>query len=307
MLQCPLCNYTNICKYATATDVEYFTTSGQFDFYECRNCEVLFIHPVPLKELAVIYPANYYSFTSKSKSIPFRIKNFIDTHFYKKILKKIPSKTLRVLDVGGGSGTLLDSIKNADKRVTHTQVVDIDAGAMALAEKKGHHYYCGTIENFEDPIPYDVILMLNLIEHVGDPTQVLTRAAGLLSVNGVIIIKTPNYKSLDSRIFKKTYWGGLHCPRHWILFTKNSFSNLAYECNLGVDQFTYTQGAPFWSFSILHWMNEHKWIRASKSNPLIYHPLFPILGVGFAVFDFLRKPFAPLSQMFFVLSKNQSQ
>lgn len=303
MPQCPLCNAVSPNKYATATDVEYFTSNNVFDYYECIHCEIVFIFPMPVNELSIIYPDNYYSFTAMNKSISFRIKDLIDTIFYRKILKQIPGNKLKALDIGGGTGTLLDSLIKADKRIDHTQVVDIDTKAKLIAESKGHHYYNGTIESFPGNETYDVILMLNLIEHVADPKEVIKKASSLLSNNGVIIIKTPNYKSLDASLFKKTYWGGLHCPRHWILFTKKSFQKLSNDCGLETWHFSFTQGAPFWSFSMLHWLHKKKLIKADKEHPIIYHPLFALISIIMAAFDFIRKPFAPLSQMFFVITK----
>ena len=303
MPQCPLCNAASPAKYATATDVEYFTTSKKFDYYECSVCDILFIDPMPVNELNSIYPSNYYSFTAMNRSISFRLKDLIDTIFYRKILKQVPGNDLKALDIGGGTGTLLDSLIKADKRITHTQVVDIDPKARPIVEAKGYHYYCGTIERFSGNVAYDVILMLNLIEHVANPKAVIEKAVSLLSNTGVIIIKTPNYKSLDAVLFKKTYWGGLHCPRHWILFTKKSFENLSSNCGLEVQHFSYTQGAPFWSFSILHWLHKKKLIKADKDHPVIYHPLFSVISIAAAAFDFIRKPFAALSQMFFVITK----
>lgn len=303
MPQCPLCSIVISNKYTSATDVEYFTSTKIFDFFECSQCEILFIHPMPVNELHSLYPANYYSFTAVNKSISFKIKDFIDSIFYRKMLKKLPGKTLRALDIGGGTGTLLDSLIKADSRIYFTQVVDIDAKAKQTAELKGHHYFCGTIESFNDTGSYDVILILNLVEHVANPGEVLSKAAALLSPQGIIIVKTPNYKSLDAALFKTTYWGGLHCPRHWIIFNKNSFQKLADECNLASRYFSYTQGAPFWSFSILHWLHKRKLIKADKEHPIIYHPLFFVISMFAAAVDFIRKPFAPLSQMFFVLTK----
>jgi 2-polyprenyl-3-methyl-5-hydroxy-6-metoxy-1,4-benzoquinol methylase len=306
MPQCPLCHTDCNNHFATATDVEYFTTTANFDFLNCKHCDIIFIHPMPVQELAAIYPANYYSFTEKNSSLAFKIKDWLDSRFYRKILQQLPGTGLKALDIGGGTGTLLDSLQKADKRVTHTQVVDIDPKAKTIAEANGHQYYCGTIESFESQQQYDVILMLNLVEHVANPKAVLAKAASLLSPNGRIIIKTPNFKSLDASLFRQSYWGGLHCPRHWVLFTKKSFSQMATACSLQVQHFTYTQGAPFWSFSLLHWLHRRRWIRADRDRPIIYHPLFGLISLAAATFDFLRKPFAPLSQMFFVLGKKES-
>ncbi|HMO60968.1 MAG TPA: class I SAM-dependent methyltransferase [Ferruginibacter sp.] len=305
MPHCPLCNIETNRHFASATDVEYFTTTAHFDFYNCPHCDIVFIHPMPVQELAVIYPANYYSFTEKNSSLAFKIKDWLDSRFYRKILQQLPGTELKALDIGGGTGTLLDSLQKADKRLTHTQVVDIDSKAKTVAEAKGHQYYCGTIESFNTDGQYDVVLMLNLIEHVANPKAVLAKAAALLSPRGSIIIKTPNYNSLDARLFRRSYWGGLHCPRHWVLFTKHSFEKMADACGLQVQHFAYTQGAPFWAFSLLHWLHRRKWIKAGKDRPIIYHPLFGFISLIAAAFDFIRKPFAPLSQMFFVLGKKQ--
>ena len=77
MPQCPLCKVDITGKYASASDVEYFSSTKTYDFFECGNCKVLFIYPVPVDELSSIYPANYYSFTKMNKSISFKIKDFI--------------------------------------------------------------------------------------------------------------------------------------------------------------------------------------------------------------------------------------
>jgi SAM-dependent methyltransferase len=305
MPQCPICNINSEVKYCTASDVEYFTSQQSFNFFECITCDILFIDPMPVNQLASIYPPNYYSFTSKQSSLAFKIKDWLDTIFYKKILKKLPGSSLSVLDIGGGTGTLLDTIKKADHRIRNTQVVDIDDKAKLIAESNGHKYYCGTIESFKGQHSFDVILMLNLVEHVSDPKEVLHKAGTLLSPGVVIIIKTPNFKSWDAKLFKNTYWGGLHCPRHWVLFSKKSFISIANTANLKIKYFSYTQGAPFWAFSILHWMHGHRWIKADKKYPIIYHPFFTIISLCAAVVDFIRKPFAPLSQMFFVLEKKK--
>jgi SAM-dependent methyltransferase len=306
MSLCPLCGNFTGKLFTTATDIEYFTTNAQFRFFECTNCSILFIHPVPMDQLKLIYPKNYYSYTAINNSLLFNVKNYVDSLYYKKIIKLVPGDSIRVLDIGGGTGTLLTAVKKSDSRINFTQIVDIDLEAQVIAQENGHKYFNGTIESFEDKSPYDVILMINLIEHVAQPDIILKKAASLLTPTGIIIIKTPNYKSLDARLFQKSYWGGLHCPRHWVLFTKKSITNLANNSGLFVNKFSYTQGAPFWSFSILHWLHKRKLIKANADKPLIFHQLFNFLSIIFATIDFVRKPFSPLSQMFIILKKSNA-
>jgi hypothetical protein len=208
------------------------------------------------------------------------------------------------LDVGGGTGWLASIVKNIDPRITETQIVDIDGKAGQIAEKAGHLYFKGTLEEFQTAEKYDLILMLNLIEHVRYPFSVLAKAGSLLSDNGVILIKTPNTVSLDSRIFKKSYWGGLHCPRHWVIFSEKSFRMLVDQTNLIIDKLKYTQGGPFWAFSIIIWLYRKGLVKVSAQRPVIFHPLFSLIGGITAAFDYGRSYFSKTSQMFIILKSS---
>lgn len=202
--------------------------------------------------------------------------------------------------MGGGNGRLCDIIIKADNRVVHTQIVDIDESAEKTALQKGHRYFCGLVEDFNSTHKYDVILILNLVEHVADPKAVLQKATQLLSPGGIIILQTPNFKSLDARLFKNSNWGGYHCPRHWVIFNKKVFYRLPESADWS-HNISDTQGAAFWTVSILHKMQQLKIIKAGASRPLVYHPAFGMISMITALFDFIRKPFAPLLQMQIVL------
>ncbi|MGC4103011.1 class I SAM-dependent methyltransferase [Ferruginibacter sp.] len=271
---CHNCGSINTALYATASDIEYFTTADPFDYYQCHHCNVLFIHPLPDNELQLIYPANYYSFTNSKGSISFKIKNYLDKLFFKKIFKDINGNNLAILDAGGGTGWLVDSIKTFEPRIGFTQIVDIDQNAAVAARAKGHDYFLGRLEDYNSEKKFHIILLLNFIEHVANPAAIMNKVQSLLHDNGVIIIKTPNYQSLDARIFKNKSWGGYHCPRHWVLFNKASAVQLFRESGLTVKSFSYTQGAPFWTVSILNYLYQKKWIRASTARPLILSSSF---------------------------------
>ncbi len=300
---CLACGSTAADLWTTATDAEYKTTNEQFSFYRCNSCGILFIDPVPRERLAEIYPPNYYSFVTQKDSFVNTIKGWLDGRLFRKILRTIPGDSLNALDVGGGSGWELSIVKKYDPRVKLTQVVDFDPVAAELAKQNGHEYFCGRIEDFQTQEKFDFVLMLNLIEHVENPFEILRKIASILTQNGRILIKTPNYDALDEKIFRYANWGGYHCPRHWVIFTKESFVETASRAGLTVKQFSYTQGAPFWASSMLFWMERHGWVTITKERPVMYHPLFPFIGIFFAIFDFARKPFAKTSQMFVVLEK----
>ncbi len=232
-----------------------------------------------------------------------RLKEWMDRRFFRRILQQIQGPGINILDVGGGTGWMLDSLKQTDKRIQFTQVVDIDENARSIAEENNHAYFEGTIESFQTEKRFHLILLLNLVEHVSDPLAVLNKAGSLLQPGGIIVIKTPNNNSLDARLFKKTYWGGLHCPRHWIIFSEKSFRLLVQSTSLTIQKLKYTQGAPFWAFSIIALLHRKKLVHVSAQTPIIFHWLFAPLSALFAIFDFLRSSFSKTSQMFIILGK----
>jgi len=300
---CPLCGKSSTSFWATARDIEYFTPTGTFDFRRCEACDVLFITPMPRDALQTIYPKNYYSFVGQKPSLVQRIKQALDRHAFRAVSAKIPGQDLAALDVGGGSGWLLDQLRLVDNRFTYTCVVDIDARAGTLAEAAGHGFALGSIESFSANRPFDLIFMLNLIEHVADPGSVLCKAADMLSPDGRLFLKTPNFDALDARLFRHRSWGGLHTPRHFVLFTRESLVELCRRSGLEVVSFNYTQGAPFWSVSTLDFLRRMGLVKVDAEHPAITHPLIPFLQAMFAAFDFIRRPFAKLSQMELVLRK----
>lgn len=300
---CLMCGKEDLSEWAKARDVEYFTSMEEYTYYQCFSCKSLSIHPIPEAFLSVIYPTNYYSYNDQgSKTLAEKIKGILDRRLFKKILTSISNKSISVLDVGGGSGWLLDEIKVVDNRVSFTQVVDIDPKAEQIALQKGHKFFLGKIEDFSPEEKFDVVLILNLIEHVKDPLLLLEKIRGMLKKDGKILVKTPNWESLDSFIFRKTYWNGLHAPRHWVLFNEESFKKLVARANLKIIKFKYTQGAPFWSGSVLYNFYKKGLIKLDQKKPMIYHPLFKYLILFFAAFDFIRLPFSKTSQMFIILS-----
>lgn len=301
MTRCLACGSTALRLWATVSDAEYHSVPDQFAYWQCAGCGCLSIDPCPADRLAQIYPPSYYSFSRHDASAIERIKLVLDRRVLRSVLRRCPGDNLAVLDVGGGTGWMLDEARRADSRVRDTVVVDIDAAARAPAEAAGHRFFTGPIEQYAGHEKFDVVLLLNLIEHVQDPGAVLRLMGQRLKPGGCILLKTPNYDSLDARLFRATYWGGLHCPRHWVLFTPDALRRIAAHAGLEVRRLSLTQGAPFWTWSILDAMRRAGWARFGVHRPMHRHPLVPLLFGLFGAIDLLRRPFMQTSQMFVVL------
>lgn len=302
---CPACESVDSIPYGRYRDEEYSTSRDTFDYWHCVGCESVFLHPLPLTRLGEIYPSNYYSFQAGARGPVLRMKEWLDSQYLQQILRRLPGNELSVLDVGGGAGRLLSLVRSLDDRVRFTQVVDLDSAAGEAARAAGHAYECGRVEEFASDRKFHLALMLNLIEHVEAPRAVLQNVASLLAPGGLIVIKTPNVDALDARIFRTTYWAGLHVPRHWTLFTRDSFEGMLPSTGLEVRRFDYTQGAAFWAASVLAAWSRRGWASISRDRPVVYHPLFGPLGACFAVVDLMRASWARTSQMRIVLGHSR--
>jgi 2-polyprenyl-3-methyl-5-hydroxy-6-metoxy-1,4-benzoquinol methylase len=301
-VNCPVCGRSVSIEWARARDVEYQSVHESFEYRRCVDCNSVYLVDPPVDRLGVIYPAGYYSFAGDSGGgLAQTVKSALDQRWFARALRAVKGAELSVLDIGGGVGHQLETVRRADRRVRRTTIVDLDANAASRARSAGHEFVQATIESADVKGSFDVILMLNIIEHVADPLAVLQRVHKLLAPGGVALVKTPNVDSWDARLFRDRNWGGLHCPRHFVLFNAVSFMVLATKAKLLPSLPKYTQGAPFWAVSVLASLEQRGWVSISPERPMWRHPLYGPLSVGFAAFDFARQPFARLSQMTFTL------
>ena len=299
--KCLACQSTAVEFWAEARDVEYHAVAESFAYVRCTACDTLSIAKPPIDRLGEIYPDTYYSFGDQGGSLIGWIKEALDRRQFKSLFAPVKGERLAALDVGGGAGWLLTLAKSVERRLTETVVVDLDPAAEALAQRAGHGFHLGPVETYDTATRFDVIFMLNLIEHVSDPVVVLAKMRNLLKPGGTIFIKTPNHDSLDARLFRNRSWGGLHAPRHWVIFTPESFRAAAGRAGLSVENLSLTQGAPFWAVSVLEGLSRIGLARIDRQRPMVRHPLFGPLTALFAVFDFVRLPFSRTSQMFATL------
>jgi hypothetical protein len=151
-----------------------------------------------------------------------------------------------------------------------------------------------------------VILALNILEHVENPSQFLDTIQSNLSSDGVAVIQTPNYKALDFKIFRRTYWGGFHTPRHFYLFNHESLVKLIESSGLKVESQKFIPAGPFWAFSIISWFRTK--FRMKSFGPLYKSSFFIPLVLCLSAFDFSRSFIkVKTSQQWLVVSKEKME
>jgi len=105
----------------------------------------------------------------------------------------------KVLDLPCGDGTLTAMFAEH-----FPEVVGVDASSAHLAEAKKRvpkgRFFESLIEEFQTNERFDSIFMLNILEHVIDPSMTLCKAASLLRDDGVLIAHVPNALAINRRI-----------------------------------------------------------------------------------------------------------
>ena len=303
--RCHVCGRPLDRLWATATDTEYVTTTERFSYFHCPSCDCLSIDPLPAERLSEIYPPNYYSFasgrdaqTSRSGHPVTRIKAALDARVFRGVLDLVAADAPRILDVGGGTGELAAGLLDSAPQGARGTVVDFDADSIEAARARGLSGFVGPFEEYETDERFDIVLMLNLIEHVADPAAMLEKARGLLAPGGIVWLQTPNFRSLDSRIFRRLNWAGLHCPRHWVIFSRDGLERILVRSRLEPLSLRYTQGGAFWAGSVLGLRRAVRGLEEGRPlKPIVQIPGFlPLAGAG-AGFDLLTRRLRPTSQV----------
>ena len=136
---------------------------------------------------------------------PIRIKyikkNIIDNFQLEN--KSKPLSGINILDVGCGGGLLSEPMSRLGANVTGIDASDKNIKIAKLHSKKSKlkiNYYCSSPEKLRIKKKFDVILNMEIVEHVEDVDFFLKSCSKLLKKNGLMFVATIN-KTLKSYIF----------------------------------------------------------------------------------------------------------
>jgi len=136
---------------------------------------------------------------------PVRLRYIKDTIIKKFGTKseKFPLKGIRILDIGCGGGLLSEPLSRLGAAVTgiDASYKNIEIAKMHLKKSKLNiDYYCSSPEKFIDKEKFDVVLNMEIVEHVDNVDFFLLKSSELLKKNGLMFIATLN-KTLKSYVF----------------------------------------------------------------------------------------------------------
>ncbi len=252
-VRCCVCETENAEKIGAGRDFEYRTSADVFAAVRCNSCGLVYLNPRPdVSEFETIYPENYHAFdfSEKDFGLVYKIRSRLEANRVLSWCAGLPDDA-KILDVGCGDGFHLNLLRKYGKKDWQLEGIDLDERAARMAKKSGLKVHTGSVEELNLPEnSFDLAFMIQTIEHVEKPDAVLSAVKKLLKPRGKLVIVTDNTDSIDFGLFKKSYWGGYHFPRHWNLFNRKSLTKLAEKTGFKVADLT-TQVSPVnWVYSI---------------------------------------------------------
>lgn len=203
---------------------------------ECPSCHLWYVNPRPEgAALARLYDQQYYSTgdAQSTKETQWSLCSRGEQAMFRQALARIAETRPggRLLDVGAGYGFFLGLARQRGYQVAGVEVASVPAAhardQLGLDVRQGRLEEAGFADG-----EFDVVTMLNVIEHLEDPLAALREANRVLAPGGVVALITPNLNFgpallLSHRLRHRPYLDGLFdVPFHLYFFSPKTLHDV---------------------------------------------------------------------------------
>ena len=207
---CPLCGSSdNKLLYDVSNPVVHAERGLPGMVKKCNNCNLQF---KTFKQSPVHVYNEEYAVAFKE------LKEYSGSHtvdFFKQILLKvtpeIKSKNEKptLLDIGSGIGIMLETAASAGFEPVGVELSD---SLAEVARSKGFNVINTDISEATINQQFDVVSMMDIIEHLENPKKILQSIKYLIKDEGELIVYTPNHDSMIVKIAHVLYKLGIKAP-----------------------------------------------------------------------------------------------
>jgi len=237
--KCRLCNSTDIevviqsrsKNKAKVEKSDFAPTSSDFgicyDLVKCNSCKSVFAllddEEAHLNQHYCESRDDLYLTQGAERSIGFKK---IISH-----LKHFVPDNGRLLDIGCSYGLFL---KIASRSWQEAYGVELSKDASRYArEIFGLNVFCGDIKEAKFTREYfDIITVIEVIEHIADPKDFIATINRLLKPGGILYLVTPDVGSISARLMGERWWS--YRKMHLNYFSKDSISGLLVRSGFSV-------------------------------------------------------------------------
>lgn len=221
-------------------------TKLKFFIIQCPKCFLPMTYPRPYENS---FQAEHYQDHKDVLDKIQRLETFkkYARHALKNI--RIFKKTGRFLDIGCSIGVL---VHEAQQKGFDAYGLEINRYAVIKAKE------LFDIKIFEENLfknvsiesaSFDVIALIQTLEHIEQPVLFLSRIKTLLKKDGILYISVPNFSGYMVK-FKKTKWGGLDPAHHLWQFTPKSLENLLHLSGFSIQKMMHHQNMDHYGYEL---------------------------------------------------------
>lgn len=222
-MNCRICLYP--VKFAGQT-ADYFN-KADVNIYYCARCDIKFAstNSFTSEIYDKVYSSGELGYHHDETKDKLSLEELArkDINFVA-VADSLSPDPLDILEVGCGYGYLTNALNQLGHRA---RGVDVSRKAIAYA-KEIYGDYFEQKEVTEVVGSYDMIIGVELIEHLMDPKGFVKKCTELLKPNGKLIITTPNKDFYN----KKTLWMTSPPPIHLFWFGKKAMETMAKNAGL---------------------------------------------------------------------------
>lgn len=227
---CPLCGESPVTLHLRAKNAqiprEYRITEERlgscWDLWRCKRCGLIFSDwRLTQEEIEKLYRGMedaLYEREDESRRRTFR-------NDLARIARRLPqgARAVSLLDIGCATGLFL---LEAAQKGWSVAGVDVSPWAIGCARERGiQTLHEGTVFSLAAlPSSFDVITLLDTIEHDQDPAALLDRVRALLKPQGLLYLTTPDIGGITARLFGSRWWG--INPLHLTYFSRAPMKRL---------------------------------------------------------------------------------
>jgi len=226
---CPVClGRANRPVYSEARDP---ITLNSFLVVECITCGIVFTTPRPTS-MDSYYPQRYRAYGPL-------VTGLLQRFYLMRIARwaRFKPNRGRVLEVGCGPGLMLAGFRK--RGWTVLGIERNEAVAEAARRALGLEILTTTVEELSAELRFDLIIMFQVLEHIGEPVPLLQECARRLAPGGHLVTNVPNFSSWQSR-FAGSNWLHLDVPRHLVHFTPRTLQETLERGGLKLVEMSFT-------------------------------------------------------------------
>ncbi len=214
---CPLCDDSSS-TLVRRIEVPAANHIGHFELRRCRTCDLVHVSPrLCDEELTELYDEDFYFSTGGTLgTLTSSIVELIQSRRRERVERYVSPG--RLLDIGSGDGRFVQHMARHGWAATG---IDFSTAALECSRRfhSGARFFHGALEDHNFPErSLDLVTLWQVLEHIGEPLELLERCHILLRPGGMIVAGVPNIDGLSSRLTGSRWWG-LDVPRHQIHYT----------------------------------------------------------------------------------------